>query len=176
MYLRINNDEEEVKYYVTLQYFTTQHGKEAVRFIGADIPETHEGFKYYDDNDKIFVDLSDYIYQYKTNEYSIEEDIIQYGTGSNDPLPPSSLDSLNRQIKYINKQVIGITPYTKTKQLYIDDSEVIFTNVPNGVITVSLIDKNGNYIPYTIEREDANVKIAFEALQEKAIITISVER
>ena len=61
-----------------------------------------------------------------------------------------------------------ITPYTQTKTAYIDDTFLIFTNVPSGNLTV-YFDK-----PYTVERESDRVTVRFEALEEVTPITISI--
>lgn len=65
-------------------------------------------------------------------------------------------------------KVVELTPYTETKTAYIDDTEVIFENVPQGNLTV-YFDK-----PYTVERMDTRVVVKFEALDEVKDITISI--
>lgn len=65
-------------------------------------------------------------------------------------------------------KVEQITPYTETKTAYIDDTFIVFTNVPIGNLTV-YFDK-----PYTVEREADRVTVRFEALEEVTPITISI--
>lgn len=73
----------------------------------------------------------------------------------------------NRVDATANK-VEQITPYTETKTAYIDDTFLVFTNVPNGNLTV-YFDK-----AYTVEREADRVTVRFEALDEVTPITISI--
>ena len=64
--------------------------------------------------------------------------------------------------------VKAITPTTFTKTAYIDDTEVVFSNVPSGNMTI-FFDK-----PYTVTKEGNNVLIGFEPLTEVTNITISI--
>lgn len=64
--------------------------------------------------------------------------------------------------------VKALTPTILTKTAYIDDTEVVFTNVPSGNMTI-FFDK-----PYTVTREGNNVFIGFEPLTEATTITISI--
>ena len=98
-YIKINGD--DTHYIVSIMPFTTQHGYNAIRFIGEDIPETDQGFKLYDDNDNIISDFSDYKYIYRKNEYSVEHDEIVYPKGSDQPLSPSPYDNLSRRISQV---------------------------------------------------------------------------
>ena len=68
----------------------------------------------------------------------------------------------------VRKSVSDITPYTETKIAYIDDTEVVFENVPSGNLTVYF---DGDY---TIEREDNRITIMFEPLEEVKEVTISI--
>lgn len=64
--------------------------------------------------------------------------------------------------------VKAITPTILTKTAYIDDTEVVFTDVPSGNMTI-FFDK-----PYTVKREGNNVLIGFKPLTEVTTITISI--
>jgi hypothetical protein len=68
----------------------------------------------------------------------------------------------------VRQSVAEVTPYMETKTAYIDDTEVVFTNVPEGNLTI-YFDK-----PYTVEREENRLIIRFEALEEVTPITISI--
>lgn len=68
----------------------------------------------------------------------------------------------------VRKSVSDVTPYTKTKTAYISDTQMVFTNVPSGNLSV-YFDK-----PYTVEREADRITITFEALEEVTPITISI--
>ena len=91
MYIKINGSDEH--YNASITTFSTQHGNEGVRVIG-DMPQTDKGFILYDDNDKVFNDLSDFVYSYgnNDNEYTKVEEIIEEAECSFEPLPPSSYD------------------------------------------------------------------------------------
>ena len=68
----------------------------------------------------------------------------------------------------VRKSVSDITPYTETRTAYIDDTELVFENVPSGNLTV-YFDKSFN-----LEREGDKVTLHFEALEEITEITISI--
>ncbi len=74
----------------------------------------------------------------------------------------------NADIAGVRKSVADVTPYTETKKAYIDDTEVVFENVPSGNLIV-YFDK-----PFNIEREGNKVTLHFEALEEVTDITISI--
>lgn len=65
-------------------------------------------------------------------------------------------------------KVEQITPYTETKTAYIGDTECIFSDVPEGNMTVYLNK------PYTVDRDGGRVTIYFDALEEVTTITISI--
>lgn len=72
------------------------------------------------------------------------------------------------------EEIARITPYTASKTAYIEDIEITFTDVPNGNLTVSMVDTEGNYPKYTVFRSGDKVEISFEPLQEVTTVTISV--
>ena len=65
--------------------------------------------------------------------------------------------------------VAQITPTTFTKTAYIDDTEVVFTGVPSGNLSVY-----AENLAYRIDRTADTVRISFEALNEAKNITISI--
>lgn len=71
-------------------------------------------------------------------------------------------------------QVDSLTPYTDQKNAYIGDTEVLFTGVPAGKLSVFIEDSEGNYLNYTVERINDRVTVSFEPLEYIATITISV--
>lgn len=165
---------ENIKYYVTLKPFTTQHGYKAIYFIGDSIPSTNKGFKYYDDNNKIIADLSDYLFEYQPNKYSTNVDIIELPVGSNDSAFPSVLDDINLKIQFLNSTINQLIPYTNSKELYIGDTNCIFENIPQGNISIFIIDSEGNKIESTFEKINNNLIVNFEELQNAATINISI--
>ena len=75
-YIKINGD--NTHYIVSIMPFTTQHGYNAIRFIGEDIPETDKGFKLYDDNERTIINKKvDQIYNEVTNENMTTKDKIK---------------------------------------------------------------------------------------------------
>lgn len=71
-------------------------------------------------------------------------------------------------ISGVRQSVSEVTPYTETKTAYIDDTEVVFTNVPEGNLTIYFSK------PYTVVRDEDRLVISFEALEEVTPITISI--
>lgn len=172
MYIKIIG--EETYYNERVESFTTQHGKKAIRFVGDEIPETNKGFKMYDDNDEEILDLSEYIFVYRPNEYSVEKDIIESPKGSNEPLDPSAYDKLNARISKLTDQVNKITPYEETKRAYYGEKEKVFYNVPLGNLTVFFDNYDGEY---KTERISDRLVITFpERLEDLTNITIKIEQ
>lgn len=82
-------------------------------------------------------------------------------------------DNMSKQytdadIKGTRQSVANITPTTMTKTAYIDDDNIVFTNVPDGYLTV-YYDK-----PFSITRDFDTVIITFDPLEEVTDITISI--
>lgn len=74
----------------------------------------------------------------------------------------------NADIAGVRKGVANVTPYKETKKAYIDDTQIVFENVPSGNLTV-YFDKSFN-----LEREGNRVTLHFEALEKVTEITISI--
>ena len=79
-------------------------------------------------------------------------------------VPSSILESVQR----LGKQVEAVTPVTMTKTAYIDDTEVVFDNVPQGNVTAYMT------VPHTVEREGNRVTVRFEPLEEVQTVTINI--
>lgn len=171
-YIKING--EDTHYNVDVESFTTQHLHKAVRFIGDEIPSTNKGFKMYNDNDEEVLDLSAYIYEYRPNEYSIEEEEVISPEGSNQPLSPSVIDVMNNKINQVNSRVNAITPYEETKRAYYGENEKVFYGVPLGNVSIFF----SNYVgEYTTQRISDRLVILFpERLQDMTDITIMVQK
>lgn len=169
-YLKING--EDTRYIENLENFETQHGIKGIRFVGDEIPATDKGFKYYDDNDTEMFDLSDYKYEYRQNEYTVESDEIELPIGTDEPLPISIIEQLNNKINRVANDVISITPYTDTKIGYYGEKEKIFYGVPQGNLSVFFDNYNGDY---SINRINDRVVIAFNTLNATTKISIMVQ-
>ena len=69
-----------------------------------------------------------------------------------------------------SNKVEQITPTTYTKTAYIGDTEVVFTDVPSGNLTVF----TNNLIAYSMAKDNDRVIVSFEPLTEVTNITISI--
>lgn len=65
-------------------------------------------------------------------------------------------------------KVVDITPWTASKTAYIEDTEVVFTGVPTGNMTVYCS------VPHTVECDGDRVAVKFEPLEEVIEVTISI--
>lgn len=168
MYIKING--EDTHYDVSVKPFTTQHGANAIRFVGDEMPTTDKGFKYYDDEDNEIADYSDYTYEYRHNEYSDAYDEIVYPVGSDAPLKPSPIDV---RLSNMSRQISAITPYEQSKTAYYGEIEKVFYGVPSGNVSVFFDNYDG---AYDIVRVEDRVTITFpERLADMTNINISVQ-
>lgn len=171
-YLKIKGD--DTKYYVSISPFTSQHGYKAVRFVGDKVPTTDLGFEYYSDDDTLISDLSDYTYEYRQNEYTVQEDIIELPTGTNAPLQPSAIDKVNARVSKLNTQVNEITPYKATENAYVYTDHVIFNNVPVGVPTITMLDADGKGVPFEVEEDTVRNRIIVKYKKRKKLATVNL--
>lgn len=75
---------------------------------------------------------------------------------------------LIEHIDQLGKQTEAITPKQYTKTAYIEDTEVVFSGVPTGNMTVYCS------VPHTVERDGDRVVVRFEPLEEVTEVTISI--
>lgn len=168
MYIKIIGEEE--KYNVTLQPFTTQHGYRGVKFVGDEIPETNKGFKAYNNDDEEIGDLSEFVYLYKPNQYSVGEDIIESPSGNDKPVPPNPLDV---RLSRMSAQINSITPFTETKRGYYGEIEKVFYNAPDGNTTIFFDNYSGDY---DVKRIENRLTVSFpERLTDATDITVMVQ-
>jgi hypothetical protein len=91
-----------------------------------------------------------------------------------DALEKAFIQSQRNQIPITAKtddtanKVVEITPWTASKTAYIEDTELTFTDVPQGNMSVFC------RVNYTVERMDGRVTVYFEPLEEVTEITISI--
>ena len=71
-------------------------------------------------------------------------------------------------------KVVEITPWTASKTAYIDDTEVTFTDAPQGNVSVYMTDKDGQNVPCTFERVYNGIKVSFEKRNSLAEVNISI--
>ena len=117
MYIKIIGVDE--RYNVSLEPFTTQHGYEAVRFVGDEVPATDKGFMAYEDDKELF-DLSRYVYPYGDNEFCVAEDSIE-------PIEPAEYVPLQHnpidvKLANMNRRINQLAPYTDTKIGYFGET------------------------------------------------------
>ena len=77
---------------------------------------------------------------------------------------------LIEHIDQLVQQVEAVTPWSASKTAYIDDTEIIFTNVPSGNMSVYV----GGVNHTLFEREGDMVTVKFEPLEEVTEVTINV--
>ena len=75
---------------------------------------------------------------------------------------------LIEHIDQLGRQTEAITPKQYTKTAYIEDTEVVFSGVPTGNMTVYCS------VPHTVERDGDRVVVRFEPLEEVTEVTISI--
>ena len=85
-------------------------------------------------------------------------------------VPSTVLESIDR----LGKQTEAITPWTASKTAYIDDTEVTFTDAPQGNVSVYMTDKDGQNVPCTFERVYNGIKVSFEKRNSLAEVNISI--
>ena len=181
-YVKFNGHNK--KYVAGVMPFKTQHGFPAINIGCPELidPPITSGFKYYDDYDKVVADYSDYIHHYEGNSYSMESDIIKPAKGVTTALPASPLAGIASELSRINVQtrqntneIQELTPYIETKTAYIDDTEIIFENVPAGNVLISAVNKEGYSVNALYSREESKVIVTFEPLEDVTNITLTVQ-
>lgn len=166
MYIKING--EDTHYDVTFAPFTTQHGRKAIRFFG-EIPDNDKGFTLYNDDDTVALDMSEYHYLYRHNEYANEYDEIEMPLGNNEPIPTNPIIA---RLNSMSAQISNITPYEQTKRAYYGENEKVFYGVPNGNVSVFFDNYSGEY---SVNRTDDRLTITFPKLTDMTNISISVQ-
>ena len=75
----------------------------------------------------------------------------------------------------IGRQVDKAEPYTATQSASCGDTEVVFEDVPQGILSVNMVDSEGeNIFPFR-RREGNDVIVEFEPLEYAADVTISIQ-
>ena len=65
-----------------------------------------------------------------------------------------------------------ITPYTATKTAYIDETELIFTNVPSGAWYVSF---NNDVTATRVTKDGGTLTVEFDPLEKVTEVTVTVQ-
>lgn len=74
----------------------------------------------------------------------------------------------------VYEDVLSVTPYTDSKTAYIDDTEVTFADVPQGNLSLFMVDGDNQPVPCTYERINGNVRVSFEQRTSLATVTIQI--
>ena len=77
-------------------------------------------------------------------------------------------------IAELNDSVETITPYTAEKIGYIGDTEVLFEDVPDGILSVFAENSEGNSIECEAKKSGDDVKVTFKPLEYVTTISISI--
>ena len=99
---------------------------------------------------------------------TVEKGIIIMATPYKDSRLIGPIDDIGHKID-------EITPYKATQELSCGDTEAWFADVPDGNLTVSIKDSEGNYPECSAVREDDVIKVVFEPLEYAADITITIQ-
>ena len=175
MYIKINGSDEH--YNASITTFKTRTGNDAVGIVG-EMPITDKGFIIYDDNDKVLNDLSEYIYLYGDSgkAYTKTEENSESGESTFDPIPYNPpYEKIYKRIDAVNKKVNNITPYERTKEVYIGDVECVFDNVyKKGNISAYLVI-DGEQKPCEITTYENYVVVTFDEAENIGTVTISIQ-
>ena len=164
-------------YQVKIMPTMTQNGYNAIKFLGEEIPNEYKnGFKYYDNNNKLISDLSAYTYYYMQNVYSVAEDEIIIPKPNNNPPNDAyiPIDFTSERIAELNKRVNKLEPYTEIKEVYVDDTEVMFDIPKNGSISAWL-EVDGIRTPCEYEVTEDKIRVYFEPLEMVGTVTIQIQ-
>lgn len=93
---------------------------------------------------------------------------VRVDNGNVTMMTPYVDSRLIEHIDQLGKATEAITPTTIIKTAYIDDTECIFTDVPQGNISVYM------NAPHTFERDRNNVMVKFEPLDEVTEVTLNI--
>lgn len=93
---------------------------------------------------------------------TFEQSLIQMGI---------NLSPTINKVDDTSNRVDALTPYTETKTAYIGDTEVVFTDVPQGNLSVYFDTPT----EYSVERTKDAIAVTFDALDEVTEVTISIQ-
>jgi len=69
-----------------------------------------------------------------------------------------------------------LTPYTESKTVYIDDEYVTFDIAKDGIISVQMVDNDGQNVPCMFERmANEQIRVSFAKRDSLATVTISIQ-
>lgn len=74
----------------------------------------------------------------------------------------------------VRQGVANVTPFIMSEIAYIDDTQIIFDNVPDGNVSVFMVDGEGQNVPFTFERVNGSVVVSFDKRNSLATVSISI--
>ena len=87
----------------------------------------------------------------------------------------ADISGTRQGIAETEKHIDDIAPFTATQSASCGDTEVVFEDVPQGLIICEVTDSEGNEIFYNLERSGDTVTVDFEPLEYAADVTISIQ-
>ena len=87
----------------------------------------------------------------------------------------ADISGTRQGITEAEKHIDDITPFTATQSASYGDTSVIFEDVPQGIISVNIVDSEGESISPFYKREGNDVIVGFAPLDYAADVTISIQ-
>ena len=88
-------------------------------------------------------------------------------------LTPYVDSRLIEHIDQLGQQAEAATPTIIEETAYIGDTAIVFTNVPQGILSVSMTD-GSSYPSYTVRRDGSIVEVSFDPLETVHKVTLSI--
>ena len=88
-----------------------------------------------------------------------------------------ALDKKYDSISMVDRgNINAITPYVESKTAYIDDEYVTFDIAKDGIISVYMVDNDGQNVPCMFERmANEQIRVSFAKRDSLATVTISIQ-
>lgn len=87
----------------------------------------------------------------------------------------ADINGTRQGIAETEKHIDDITPFTATQSASYGDTSVTFEDVPQGIISVNIVDSEGESISPFYKREGNDVIVGFAPLDYAADVTISIQ-
>ena len=173
-YLRSNEDGSTYKISSVMPTMT-QKGFPAIMFIGEAVPETQsKGFIYFDDDDILIADYSEYNNFYKPNIFAISKDVPI------DPKPNNKSEgsqiynsSIISDVMDLKRKVADMETYTETKPVFIHNTQCVFEVEKIGAVSAQLT-VGGIITPCQFTVNKNQITVSFEELEEVGEVTIYI--
>ncbi len=87
----------------------------------------------------------------------------------------ADINGTRQGITEAEKHIDDITPFTATQSASCGDTEVVFEDVPQGILSVNMVDSEGESISPFYKREGTDIIVGFAPLDYAADVTISIQ-